>query len=253
MLNLRFLGVGNAHARSLGNAAAVLEIAGIPRLLIDCGPSVPDAYQNAYEVLPEAIFITHNHFDHIAGLEPLFYRLACSGEAFTPVRLFVPANNIRRLHEQLGNDPMRLAEGGYNFWDCFHLIPVGDHFWHANRLFDVFAVQHHAHQSAFGLGLKGAFLFSGDTRPVPEVVALYGASGERIFHDCALQGNPSHTGVTDLLRFYSAEQRSRMVLYHYESKRAGEQLKAHGYQVALPDDCFDVSAPLLSDALSLSA
>jgi len=243
MLSLRFLGVGNAHAVALGNSSAVLESGGAPRLLIDCGPTVPDAFQRTYATpVPEAVFITHNHFDHVGGLEPLFYRLACGEDKVEPVKLFVPAAIIERLHAQLGNDPMRLAEGGVNFWDCFHLIPVGDHFWHAGRLLNVFAVQHHAYRSAFGLGLRGSFLYTGDTRPVPEVLAQYAGNEETVFHDCALQGNPSHTGIEDLARFYSAEQRQKLVLYHYESDLAGEQMRTRGYRVAVAGERFELES-----------
>jgi ribonuclease BN (tRNA processing enzyme) len=238
VLLLRFLGVGNAQAVTLGNASAVLEIDGRPRLLIDCGASVPDAYRHSYaRDVPEAIFITHTHFDHIAGLEPLFYRLAVKRQA-PLVKLFVPASIVERLHQVLGNDPMRLAEGGRNFWDCFQLLPVGDQFWHAGLSFDVFDVQHHAYRSAYGLSLRSAFLYSGDTRPVPQVLQRFAANGEVVFHDCALNGNPSHSGVDDLERRYSPEQRSRLVLYHYESSLAGEQLRARGYRIAAPNQVF---------------
>ena len=255
MLTLRFLGVGNAHATALGNSAAVLEMAGRPRLLIDCGGSVPDAYQHSYGAQPpEAIFITHTHFDHIAGLEPLFYRLSCAAETQNrPVRLFVPASIIERLHQQLGNDPMRLAEGGVNFWDCFQLVPVSEHFWHAGLLFDVFAVQHHAYRSAFGLALQSAFVFTGDTRPVPEVLAHYAAGQETVFHDCALHGNPSHTGIDDLGHFYSDEQRARLVLYHYESSLAGEQMRSRGYRVARAGEQFQLAGDVKLQQVPISA
>lgn len=243
MYQLRFLGVGNAHASALGNSSAVLELGGVPRLLIDCGPTVPEAYQRLYGAsLPEAIFITHNHLDHIGGLETLFYRVACTGGLLQQVRLYVPAAIVERLHAQLGNDPMRLAEGGVNFWDCFHLVPVSDHFWHAGLAFDVFAVQHHAYRSAWGLALSGVFLFTGDTRPIPEVLARFAADRETVFHDCALHGNPSHTGLADLAAFYPRAMRQRLVLYHYESALAGEQMRKRGYRVALPGGRFQLGS-----------
>lgn len=243
MFALRFLGVGNAQATALGNASAVLEVEGRPRLLIDCGGSVPDAYRRHYGLAaPEAIFITHTHFDHIAGLEPLFYRIALDPQA-PLVRLFLPVSIVERLHQQLGNDPMRLAEGGRNFWDCFQLVPVSEHFWHAGLLFDVFEVQHHAYRSAFGLALRSAFLFTGDTRPVPHVLERFAADGEPVFHDCALNGNPSHTGEADLARHYSEELCRRLVLYHYESALAGEQLRARGHRIAEPGERFELPDP----------
>ena len=155
--------------------------------------------------------ITHTHLDHVGGLENLFYRLACGDDAQgPPVRLFVPAPIVERLNGLLGDEPFRLAEGGVNFWDVFQLIPVGAHFWLHDRLFDVFAVSHHGYRSAFGIALEGYFAYTGDTRPVPEVLARFACHGETVFHDCALQGNPSHTGIDDLDALYPPALRERL-------------------------------------------
>ena len=72
---LRFLGVGNANALSLGSSAAVLERDGVPLLLIDCGPDTLHSYLARYGQLPPALFITHAYLDHVAGLEGSIARL----------------------------------------------------------------------------------------------------------------------------------------------------------------------------------
>lgn len=243
LLQLRFLGVGNAAAHELGNASAVLEdAAGQPLLLIDCGPTVMAAYQARYGVLPAAIFITHTHLDHVGGLDNLFYRLACERTDLPPTRLYLPAALVPRLQQQLAEEPYKLAEGGMNFWDRFQVIPVGEQFWHAGRSFDVFAVNHHAYRAAYGIGLPGYFVYTGDTRPIPEALAQFAAGGELVFHDCALSGNPSHTGVADLVPSYPPGLRERLVLYHYESQSAATSLRAMGYRVAEPGGCFELTA-----------
>ena len=74
-LALRFLGVGSAQAVELGSSGAVIERDGKPVLLIDCGPETLTTYMDAYGEPPRAVYVTHTHMDHVAGLERLFYRV----------------------------------------------------------------------------------------------------------------------------------------------------------------------------------
>lgn len=245
--SLRFLGVGNAQAMALGASCAVLELDGQPSLMIDCGPDSLDAYVDAYGGLPSALYITHPHLDHISGLEGLFYRLATSpwSQPRRP-RIYCPVSILQVLQRRLADYPNILAEGGSNFWDVFQLIPVSEQFWHERLLFAVFPVRHHEHLSAFGLALAGRFLYTGDTRPIPEVLTRYACHGEQIFHDCATTRSPSHTSIEDIAIEYQPEQWRRMVFYHYESAEAGRRIEAHGYRIARRGDCFDLSAPAAS-------
>jgi ribonuclease BN (tRNA processing enzyme) len=240
---LRFLGVGNSHALSLGSSAAVLEAGDEPLLLIDCGPDTLSAYTEAYGRLPEAIFITHAHLDHIGGLEGLFYRLATAGSAPTAPRLYLPAPLLEVLQRRLADYPNLLAEGGCNFWDVFQLIPVSERFWHRDHLFSVFPVRHHEYLAAFGLALEGRFLYTGDTRPIPETINRYAGRGEPIFHDCCTTPNPSHTSVQDIQLEYKREQWLRMHFYHYESAAAGRLMEKQGYRIVKRGERVDLSDP----------
>jgi ribonuclease BN (tRNA processing enzyme) len=229
---MRFLGVGNAQATALGCSSAVLVKRNHPLLLIDCGPDTLSRFNQSYgEMEPPALFITHTHFDHIGGLEGWFYRLMTDQPSPRPC-LYIPVKLLPILQSRIADYPNLLAEGGSNFWDAFQLIPVSERFWLDNLLFDVFPVRHHEHDTAFGIALKGYFLYTGDTRPIPEVLIRYASRGELIFHDCSVEAGPSHTGLADIRRAYRPEQWRRMIFYHYGSEDDRLSIEADGLHTA---------------------
>jgi ribonuclease BN (tRNA processing enzyme) len=241
--SLRFLGVGSSQAVELGSASAVIERDGQPLLMIDCGQEALTAYLAHYGRVPDALFITHVHMDHVAGLERLFYKIYFDPERRGKVKLYVPATVVPHLQARLADYPGVIAEGGANWWDGFQLVPVSRGFWHENFWFDVFPVRHHLPDTAFGLRLPGALVWTGDTRPIPEMLARHADAGELIAHDCALVGNPSHSGVDDLEREYEAGLLSRCVLYHYGSAGDGEALRARSHRVADAGEVLPLPTP----------
>lgn len=251
-LSLRLLGVGSAAAVELGNASAVLERDGKPLLLIDCGLEALKRWLDIYRTPPPAIYLTHAHMDHVGGLEQLFYRVWFDEKWRGRVKLYAHAALVPILQSRVADYPNVLAEGGANFWDAFHLIPVSRGFWHDNFWFDVFPTRHHAPQTSFGIALRGSFIWTGDTRPIPEMLAQFAANEEIIAHDCGLIGNPSHTGLDDLEREYPQALRDRLLLYHYASADAGAQLAAAGYRVAKADDEITLREPVADVRVSAS-
>jgi ribonuclease BN (tRNA processing enzyme) len=212
---LHLLGVGNAGAApELGAAAAVIECDGEPVLMIDAGQEAITAFHAAYGRWPTAVFITHVHMDHVAGLERLFYAAYFDPALRGRMRLYVPAGVMPHLRRRLADYPEPLAEGGANFWDAFQLVPVSALFWHAGRQYEAFEARHHRPGTAFGLRRRGSVVWTGDTRPIPEVLSTVADEGELVAHDCGLPGNPSHTGLDDLEREYPADLRARCLLYH---------------------------------------
>lgn len=240
---LHFLGVGAAHATALGASAAVLERAGKPVLLIDCGPGTLDRYTASYGTLPDAVFITHTHMDHVAELEQLFIRLWFDPARRGRMRLFTHAALVPWLQTRVADYPGALAEGGVNFWEAFRLVPCTRGFWLDGLWFDVFGTRHHVPGTSYGLALDGSFVYTGDTRPIPEWLARYAAGHELIAHDCSLVGNPSHSGIEDIEREYDAALRDRFVLYHYGSVADGAALVARGCRIAVTGERVPLPAP----------
>lgn len=242
---LHFLGVGAAQAAGeLGSSSAVLVHDGAPRLMIDCGVDALDHYLAAYGAPPEAVYITHTHMDHVAGLESLFFKLWFDDHRRGTTRLFAHAALVPWLQMRVADYPGVLAEGGANFWDAFRLVPVTRGFWLDGLWFDLFATRHHRPDTSFGLALPGSFVYTGDTRPIPEALAQHACHGELVAHDCGLVGNPSHTGIDDIEREYDATLRARLVLYHYGSAADGAALVVTGCRVAHGGQLFDLAPPL---------
>jgi len=246
---MRFLGVGGSSGMELGSASAVLESDGRPLMLIDCGLDTPQRYAARYPGLPPAVFITHVHMDHCSGLEPLFYSAWFQHRDSGPVPLVVPVEILPSLQARLVVERSPLAEGGVNFWDAFHLVPVSRGFFWQGLWFDVFPVRHHRPGFAFGLRLENRFLYTGDTRPIPDLMRHYAAGSETVFHDGRLEGNPSHAGWSELCRDYSEDLLQRLYLYHYGTPREGILLRNQGARLAEADVSYELGTDNIAPSL----
>lgn len=234
-MQLTFLGSGSGSGHAMGNASAVLEYKN-KTLCIDYGYLTAPTFASHYKKLPDAVFITHLHMDHAGGLEPLFYSAMIEDSA--PITLYVPAPIIPRLHEMFADNPNPWANEPVNFWDKFKLIPTTRQFFWEGLRFHPFEVRHHSPSTAFGLSLPGKFLFSGDTRPIPEAINRYASYGDKIFHDAGRYANPSHSGVDDLLNEYNEDIRQRLHIYHHNKPEDMAYVEEKGLKAVRPFDTF---------------
>jgi hypothetical protein len=76
------------------------------------------------------------------------------------------------------------------------------------------------------------------------MLAQHASDGELVAHDCALHGNPSHTGLDDLAREYPADLLRRFMLYHYASEADAVAMERHGLRVARRGDVVALAPPL---------
>ncbi|OCQ21464.1 ribonuclease Z [Pseudoalteromonas luteoviolacea] len=225
-----FLGVGDASSESLGNSACVLCKNDEPWLLIDCGHDTVSKYKRTFSnQLPSHVFITHLHYDHVGGLEQLFFKAALSG---SQVRLYVPVLLVQQLCAMLRYT--QLSEGKADIWNTFILHPVSESFWHQGVKLWTYPVRHHAPNSAYALHLPGVVFYSGDTRPIPELLTHMVTGAETIFHDCSVKGNPSHSGIDDLVREYPSCILEKVWVYHYHCKEEQSAFKRAGLKFVTP-------------------
>lgn len=223
--NLLPLGVGNGNDEQLGCAAMVVERDQQPLLLIDCGHGTLNRYRERYGQWPTAIYLTHCHLDHVADLEKLVIAAAL-GHCPRP-RIYLHASLIMRLLRIFDNFPAQMAEGGMNFGEALQLVPVLEGFWCSGVLFQVHEVRHHLRQFCFGLLLPGSLFYTGDSRPIPELLAQVAGPPTLVVHDVSLVGNPSHSGAEELVN-YPPELRKRLRVYHYASLQQADTLLALG-------------------------
>ncbi|MDQ2803812.1 MAG: ribonuclease Z [Pseudomonadota bacterium] len=206
------IGVGEAFDAVEPNSAALVEADGFS-LLIDCGHAAAQALWRA-RPNPEAVnavYLTHQHADHVLGLVPVLDRWAFEGRR----------GQLTLLGTEAGLDYLRrLLEWGF--------IPTGPRspftieFQVAGQVGRIgpfetgtAPTEHGAPNQAICLESGGRrFAYSGDGRPTEAALALY-ADAHLLLHECfAAETADAMPGHCDLPTVQAIAGPERIGLYH---------------------------------------
>jgi ribonuclease BN (tRNA processing enzyme) len=234
-MKITFVGVGGAFAGAdqFQSNLLITSDSG-KKLMVDCGNLAPLAYRelgitNANvggEI--DGIFITHQHADHIGGLEWLLF---CT--FFNPTlkgkkpKLFTTNSLMRKLWNTSLKGGLESIEGRLmtldDYFDCQPVRKNSVFVWEGIEFRPVQTV--HVMNGfkiveSYGLMITPPsgkkVYFTGDTQFCPHQIEAFYKQADVIFHDC--ETYPFHSKVHahyDFLKTLKPEFKGKMHLYHY--------------------------------------
>jgi ribonuclease BN (tRNA processing enzyme) len=251
-LRLFFIGTGSAFSKIL-NQTNVLILKNNDHLLVDCGTKTPQALYDIGCPLTniQNFFITHNHADHIGGVEEV-----CLTNRYVSKKkpaIYVPEyfGNLLWDYSLRGGAAYNERRSGKiltfaDFWDARYPVRLESYpreTWEINVgaiNLKMFRTKHIPDSSfswrdsfpSFGLVIDNRILFSGDTRYDPSMIRDYGADKkiEAIFHDCQLFKGGVHASLEELSRLPEGI-RAKIFLMHYQDswEKSVDAVKEAGF------------------------
>jgi len=211
-LRIDIIGCGDAYDGTRTNAAVLVAEAGF-NLLIDCGPTVPVALfrrQLAPEAL-DALYLTHNHPDHILGLTTLLNWMASRGRR-RPLSLICQPGQWARLQQlvALAYWPEPALPFALQWYPAERLLTLGPWQW------QFFATRHAVpNLSVLLSGGAGRLFYSGDGALSADGASA-AATADLLFLECEyLEAHPSHGSWHDCRRL-TRQPASLGILYHLD-------------------------------------
>ena len=248
-MKITFVGVGSAFAgRKLGQSNMVLESDDGHKLLIDCGTRSQDMIEDHYGIgnadlgQIEGVYITHQHADHVGGLEWLSLCTYFNPQIGKP-KLYCEPGLMKTLWDETLQGGLKTLQVKVahltDFFECIG-TPVNDSFvWRGMRLSPVqtvHVVNGYGIQNCYGLMIQRAatdgitVFLTGDTQFAPNQLKNFYDEADVVLHDC--ETTPFRSDVHahyDDLRDLPEGTKSKMHLYHYNSPQDQEKAKGDGF------------------------
>jgi len=231
-LSIILLGTGMPRPDPLHAGPATAVVAGDEWFLIDSGRGVTmrvAATSLKYDAM-RAVFITHLHSDHTAGLPDLFVTSWMFGRKTTPLQLYGPAG-IGKLSDamlqffaydiHIRRDLVeRLPAAGATIGT--HIVREGVVYEDSNVRVTAFLVEHPPVEPAYGYRFDAAgksIVISGDTRPNANLVR-YAKDADILVHEAYL---PEWFDRVD-----TPEVAAKLKAYHSTPEEAGAMATSAG-------------------------
>ncbi|OZG75247.1 hypothetical protein BTA51_02360 [Hahella sp. CCB-MM4] len=242
-MQLEIVGSGEAYDRFRVNASVLVEDQEYC-LLIDCGPTVPQALWRRQ--LPsdavDAIYLTHIHPDHASGITALLNQWASAGRCKDLEIICQPDQQSHlRWMADYAAWPERLPFS-IGWHDATQLTELGPWLMRtAQTRHSITNLAVRLDQKPRASGMRGALFYSGDGRPTMESAQLMTGS-VLAMQECFAhqdQGESSHHGdLPECLRYQRLAEPHQLLLYHIQDGLHGVISEAvqHRTGVAVAQD-----------------
>lgn len=219
-VHIQMIGTGNAFSKTYFNNNALV-YADDYTLLIDCGITAPQALHQLDKSPADldGILITHQHSDHIGGLEELAFQLYYGYRK--KISLFIPESLVSILWEHSLKGGLHNGEEDCDLSTYFNIIPLqeGQPFEISPQLtVETIRTKHIPNKNSYSLYINDYIFYSADMcfdRPLLEHLVKE-RQCRYILHECQLEGvGTVHTTLAELLTLPDNIQ-SMIQLMHYE-------------------------------------
>ncbi len=243
-MKITFLGIGGGLSTiSSGNSCMLFEEEG-KFMAFDFGRTVPDVLVEELKFDLgdlDALWITHQHGDHVGGMEHLaFYRYFIPNKTGKTVRpkLFISSELIQPLWDHTLKGGLDCHHGRImsltDYFECFPIKKNKSFTWQGIQFTPFQTVHVNAGmyiKYSYGLSIKNpksgqTTVITGDTCFCPDTLHHLFEEADNIFQDCETSEARSrvHSNILDLFT-YPEHIKSKTVLYHH-----GKEVPAPGFR-----------------------